>query len=239
MTAQPKGQLFPKPRIRYAGDQALLVEIGEEIDFEINQKVHAFARLLEKNILTGIIEIIPAYTSLVVQFDALLLEGRQLESEIHALYREISEGSLPEPKLVTLPVCYDEEFGPDLSYVAKFNGLTPDEVIRLHTETTYPVYMIGFTPGFPYLGGLHEKLHTPRLDTPRASVAAGAVGIANNQTGLYPIESPGGWRIIGRCPYRVFDPLRPEPFLVSAGDVLQFTSISRDEFSLLISGGQV
>lgn len=238
MTAPLNNQMFTEPQICYAGDQALLISLGNEINLDTNRKVHAFARLLQENIPQGIIDIIPAYTTLVIQFDALLIEGDQLEKTIQTLYKNVLETSIPEAKMVTLPVCYGEEFGPDLYDVAEHNHLTPDEVVRLHTSTTYPVYMIGFTPGFPYLGGLNKKLHTPRLDTPREKVAAGAVGIANNQTGIYPIESPGGWRIIGRCPYTIFDPHRAAPFLISAGDILQFTSISKSEYSSIISKGQ-
>jgi inhibitor of KinA len=144
----------------------------------------------------------------------------------------------PPPKESVIPVCYGGEYGPDIAFVAEHNHVGIDDVIRLHSEHSYPIYMLGFSPGFPFLGGLSEKLHTPRLTSPRTRVPAGSVGIANNQTGIYPIASPGGWQLIGRSPVRLFDPERPNPFLLRAGDTLRFEPITPDEYRRRTVGGE-
>jgi inhibitor of KinA len=139
---------------------------------------------------------------------------------------------------VEIPVCYGGDFGPDLKSVADRNGLTPDEVVTIHCKSTYPVYMIGFAPGFPYLGGMSERISAPRLDTPRERIPAGSVGIAGTQTGVYPIETPGGWRLIGRTPLRLFDAVRDPPSLLQAGDRVRFTAIERGEFDRIRDGSR-
>jgi len=151
-------------------------------------------------------------------------------SRILSFYGELARIEAPPPKESVIPVCYGGEFGPDIAFVAAHNHIGTDDVIRLHSEPSYPIYMLGFSPGFPFLGGLSEKLHTPRLTSPRTRVPAGSVGIANNQTGIYPIASPGGWQLIGRSPVRLFDPQRPEPFLLCAGDTLRFEPITPGEY---------
>ncbi len=225
--------LYERARFRIAGDRGLLVEYGDAIDPAINRKVRAMAIALGQQTPQGVVEIIPTYRSLLILYDPFLTDPPQLEEALLRLEERLSEIEIPPPKTVEIPVCYGGEFGPDLEFVAQSHGLSPEEVIRLHSEPVYQVYMIGFTPGFPFLGGLPKILHTPRRETPRTRVPAGSVGIANDQTGIYPIESPGGWQLIGRTPLKIFDPKRSNPFLLKAGDLLKFKPISPDEYRRL------
>lgn len=233
MDKEKQHTIFSQPVFRHVGDRGLLVEFSAEIDLETNQKIHAFCRLLEDDLPEGIVEIIPSYRSLVLVYEPLVVDMPKLQEKLVILYGDVESATDLNAEIVEIPVCYGGEFGEDLEYVATHNGLSVDQVISIHSGTLYPVYMIGFTPGFPYLGGLSEKLHTPRLATPRTLVPAGSVGIANNQTGIYPIDSPGGWQLIGRCPCKLFDPLRSNPFLVKAGDQLRFIPVSRQDFFAL------
>ncbi len=233
MDKEKQHTIFSQPVFRHVGERGLLVEFSAEIDLETNQKIHAFCRLLEDDLPEGIVEIIPSYRSLVLVYEPLVVDMPKLQEKLVILYGDVESATDLNAEIVEIPVCYGGEFGEDLEYVATHNGLSVDQVISIHSGTLYPVYMIGFTPGFPYLGGLSEKLHTPRLATPRTLVPAGSVGIANNQTGIYPIDSPGGWQLIGRCPYKLFDPLRSNPFLVKAGDQLRFIPVSRQDFFAL------
>jgi len=228
--------LYERARFRIAGDRGLLVEYGDAIDPAINRKVRAMAIALGQQTPQGVVEIIPTYRSLLILYDPFLTDPPQLEEALLRLEERLSEIEIPLPKTVEIPVCYGGEFGPDLEFVAQSHGLSPEEVIRLHSEPVYQVYMIGFTPGFPFLGGLPKILHTPRRETPRTRVPAGSVGIANDQTGIYPIESPGGWQLIGRTPLKIFDPKRSNPFLLKAGDLLKFKPISPDEYRRLAEG---
>lgn len=214
------------------GEQGLAVELGAAVEPAVNAMVHRLAAALHRQAVAGIRELAPSYRSLLILFDPLVLSRSNLQELVTALVREVSstELSREEGKLVRLPVCYGGDFGPDLEFVASHNGLSPEEVIALHAGGTYPVYMLGFLPGFPYLGGLPSLLAAPRLQTPRQKVAPGSVGIAGRQTGVYPLESPGGWRIIGRTPRRLFDPSRAEPFLVSPGDRIRFDPIDRETY---------
>lgn len=215
------------------GDCGLLVVYGEEIDLEINRKVQAAKYALEQMQLPGITEIVPAYCSLLLVYDPLAVKSDALKSAVTDIEAQLTQINIPSPETIEIPVCYGDEYGPDLAHVATVNGLSEKEVARLHSEPCYPIYMLGFTPGFPFLGGLSEKLHTPRLEQPRISVPAGSVGIANNQTGIYPIESPGGWQLIGRTPLKLFEPRRAKPFLLKAGNFLRFQPISPQEFNRL------
>ncbi|MCX7786626.1 MAG: 5-oxoprolinase subunit PxpB [Spirochaetes bacterium] len=198
--------------------------------------------------LQGIRELVPTYRSLAVYFDPLVVTRTLLEERIAAFVQEMES---PEPsevlaedrklgqqgKTVVVPVCYGGEYGPDLEFVARHTGLSEAEVVRIHTSRTYRVYMLGFLPGFPYLGGMDERIATPRLETPRTRIPAGSVGIAGSQTGFYPLESPGGWRIIGRTPIKAFDPFSDTPFLLSPGDFVQFTYIPEGEYRKLSESG--
>lgn len=219
-------------RILTAGEQGIVIELGNTICADINARVHKIAKVLVGTMGSNILEVVPAYRSLLIYFDPLQIQRQQLIQHIaNVIANEKSdEVALSQGKVVYIPVCYDDEFGPDLQFVAQYNGLTVDEVITIHTTTPYLVYMLGFTPGFPYLGGMSERIATPRLEKPRTRIDAGSVGIAGSQTGFYPIESPGGWRLIGRTPVQAFQPQAAKPFLFDAGEYLQFQAVSRQEY---------
>jgi len=216
-----------------AGDCGVVVEFGDQISIEINNQVRALALALAEAKIPGLVEVVPTYRSLGVQYDPTRLNGQALRVRIEATLAALDPGQLPPPKVVRLPTCYGGEFGPDLPFVAEHAGLTEAEVIRLHSQTPYHVYMIGFTAGFAYLGGLPEKLHTPRLPSPRTKTPRGAVGIGGSQTGAYSAETPGGWRLIGRTPVPLFDPLQDPPTPMLPGDAVQFASINREEYDRL------
>lgn len=218
-----------------AGEQGLVVEFGSVINAEVNTRVHQITQLIKTKLAGEIIEVVPTYRSLLIYFDPLLIKRSDLIQHIESLLSEVS-GFVEQKSqgmIVSIPVCYGGEYGPDLEFVASYNGLTVEEVIHIHTATPYLVYMIGFTPGFPYLGGMSDRIATPRLKQPRTEIPAGSVGIAGSQTGLYPIQSPGGWRLIGRTPIRAFNPESPKPFLFEAGNYLQFVSISAEEYVII------
>jgi KipI family sensor histidine kinase inhibitor len=223
--------LFEKARFRTAGDRGILVEYGDVIDPAVNNKVRSMATVMEDNPSEGVTEIIPTYRSLLIIYDPSITRPAKLKKILETLEARLGEIQIAPPRTVEIPVCYGGAFGPDIETVADTNNLTVEEVIERHCEPEYPIYMVGFTPGFPFLGGLSEKLHTPRLETPRTLVPEGSVGIANNQTGIYPIASPGGWQLIGRTPLKLFAPWRPNPFLYQAGDRLKFKPISAEEYA--------
>ncbi|WP_457741792.1 5-oxoprolinase subunit PxpB [Thermococcus sp.] len=209
------------------GDSALLVSFGEIIDEKTNDKIHSLAKAIEKASFEWLIEVVPAYSSLAVMYDAALIDFEGVKRAIGEL--EFSAERF-EGKLVEIPVVYGSSYGPDLEFVAQYNGLTPDEVIEIHSKPVYRVYFLGFLPGFAYLGGMDERIATPRLEKPRLKVPAGSVGIAGKQTGIYPLESPGGWRIIGRTPLRLFNPEKEPPTLLQPGDRVKFVPIDEEEF---------
>ncbi|MGD8368172.1 MAG: 5-oxoprolinase subunit PxpB [Desulfobacterales bacterium] len=225
--------LFEKPVFRLAGDRGLLVEYGGSIDPEINQKVRAMSLALEREMPAGVTEVIPTYRSLLMVYDPEKTRPVLLENVLERTEQHLDDIRIPPPKVVEIPVCYGGEFGPDIERVARSHDLTVEDVIRIHAEPDYRIYMVGFTPGFPFLGGLSEKLYTPRLESPRTKVPRGSVGIANNQTGVYPIASPGGWQLIGRTPLKLFAPERENPILYQAGDFLRFKPISMSEYRRL------
>jgi inhibitor of KinA len=213
------------PRILPVGDAALVVEFGEEIHPDIHRRVLALDHALAADPFPGLRETVPTYRSLLVYYDPRQLswdEARRLVA--NALARS-TDTPMPEPREVEIPVVYGGEFGPDIGFVAAHTGLSEEEVVRLHTSVTYTVYMLGFAPGFVYLGGLPEALATPRLPTPRPSVPAGSVGIAGLQTGIYGLSTPGGWRLIGRTPLTMLDLNRQPPTLLQPGDRVRFVRI--------------
>lgn len=211
-----------------AGDSALVVEIGDEILPEINRKIRGLVLALEREHLPGIREYIPTYRSLLVLYDPADILFAELVEQITRIESQLETLPLPEPKIIDIPVVYGGEFGPDMGFVAQHTHLSEAEIIALHTGSEYLVYMLGFTPGFCYLGGMAAQLETPRLTNPRTRIPAGSVGIAGKQTGIYPIESPGGWQLIGRTPLRMFDPNREPAVLVNAGDYIRFVQISEE-----------
>ncbi|MBN17896.1 MAG: allophanate hydrolase [Chloroflexi bacterium] len=212
-----------------AGNQSLVTELGNTINNEINQNIRALTYSIEKNNIDGVIELIPSYRSIMINFDPLKLCILDLKKTISELYLNLKSIDLPEPKTIEIPTLYGGKQGPDLEFVAKNSKLTVEEVISIHSNNIYPIFMIGFTPGFPYLKGLDQRLSTPRLKTPRISIPEGSVGIAENQTGIYPIKSPGGWQIIGRTPIKLFSPNKLNPFIFNIGDNLKFTILSNEK----------
>jgi inhibitor of KinA len=222
--------MYDKPRFLLAGDRGLLVEFGAAIDPEINRKVRQVFFTLESSPVDGVVEVIPTYRSILICYDPTKTELSKLKREILDREKRLGELGIPPPETIEVPVCYGGDFGPDLEFVARHNKLTPQEVIKIHTAGTYLIYMIGFTPGFPFLGGLSERLFTPRRENPRQLVPAGSVGIANNQTGIYSIDSPGGWQLIGKTPIKIYNPKGTRPILLKAGNFLKFRGISREAF---------
>ncbi|MDA1349183.1 MAG: 5-oxoprolinase subunit PxpB, partial [Chloroflexi bacterium] len=189
--------MYESPLFLSAGDQALVVEFGDSIDSETNRRVHGLLRAVERKTVNGVIDLVPSYRSLLINYDPLVTTARELKERITALDGKLRDRALKPKRVVKLPTLYGGEYGPDLEFVAEHTGLSAEEVVRLHSEPRYLVYMIGFSPGFPYLGGMPERLATPRLETPRIKITAGSVGIAGTQTGVYPLASPGGWQLIG------------------------------------------
>jgi len=220
-------------QFRYASDQSLLIYFAQEITRSAHEQVRKLLLLLEKEPIAGVRNLHPAYCSLLVKFDPLRLRHDQLETILRQLLARAEHLPLPAPRRVEIPVCYGGEFGPDLSDVSAMRGLAAEEVIRLHSSMEYLVYFLGFVPGFAYLGELPSQLVTPRLETPRRSVPAGTVAIAGKQTGVYPFATPGGWRLIGRTPTPMFRAGRNDFSLLSIGDLVRFTPVSREEFSRL------
>ncbi|MFC0472521.1 5-oxoprolinase subunit PxpB [Halalkalibacter kiskunsagensis] len=227
------------------GDRAIMVTFGTTIDVSLHQKVKTLTQYLDTCSLEGMVEYVPAFTSVTVYYDpvrVLQIEKKvcpeNSETAYEIMYSKLSEIVLhlgeamkEETREVEIPVCYGGEFGPDLEFVAKHNSLNPDEVIHIHSKGEYLVYMIGFAPGFPYLGGMPEQIAAPRRSEPRMKIAKGSVGIAGKQTGVYSIESPGGWQIIGRSPLEFFRPKENPPSLLQPGDVIRFKPISFEEYS--------
>lgn len=208
------------PRIREMGDAALLVELGNVLDAARNAQVHALARRVET--LRGVTAVIPGYTTLLVEYENAVCEYDALRQDLERALQAPDATAAMEARVIEIPTRYGGELGPDLGFVAQHNGITADELIQIHTRDTYQVFMLGFAPGFPYLGILDEKIAAPRLETPRKRVPAGSVGIAGRQTGIYPRESPGGWRLIGRTELKLFDPMQDPPTLLRAGDRVRF-----------------
>jgi KipI family sensor histidine kinase inhibitor len=207
------------------GDRSFLVELGETIAPDVNRRVQRLLLKIEQAQWPGVRELSPGYRSLLVVFDPLTIASEELMDRIQEIAAAGEDSRLPPAKLVTVPVFYGDTCGPDLEWVAEQRGLSVEEVIQLHTGTIYRVYMIGFTPGYPYMGELPEQLAVPRRSTPRTRVAKGSVGIAQRQTGIYPVESPGGWQIIGWTPLELFDPFRLRPSLLEMGDQVKFEAV--------------
>jgi inhibitor of KinA len=216
-----------------ASDQSLLVYFGQQITLDTHQRIRKLLRLLESEPVAGIRNLHPAYCSLLVDFDALRLSHAELETVLRSYLGRLDALSLPNPREREIPTCYGGEFGPDLDEVAAMRGMTPAQAVELHASVTYVVYFLGFVPGFAYLGELPEALATPRLTIPRRSTPAGSVGIAGNQTGVYPFATPGGWRLIGRTPIAIFRPDRNDMSFLSIGDRVRFTPISIARFKAL------
>jgi inhibitor of KinA len=231
-------------QFQIASDQSLLVYFGRpenksgtkaqdpqnQITIESNERVRRLLRMTDFEPIAGVRNLHPGYCSLLIKFDVMLLRHEELEEIVRGYIDRMEKAALPGPRLVEIPVCYGGEFGPDLEEVAELHRITAAQAIELHASTYYLVYFLGFAPGFAYLGELPEALATPRLTMPRRSVPAGSVGIAGSQTGVYPISTPGGWRLLGRTPLAMFRPERAEMSLLSIGDRVRFVPISREQF---------
>ncbi len=227
--------MLPNPRLVPMGDRALVIEFGDRLDPELSARIAAAAQQLRASPPPGVLDIVPAYTTLALHYDPAVIGAgttpyealiEQIESWLHAQ----ADAELLPGRLVEIPVCYGDGLGEDLEELARHHGLMPDEVIEIHCGTDYRVHLIGFVPGFAYLGNLDSRIATPRRDAPRPRVPAGSVAIGGDQTGVYPLETPGGWHLIGRTPVKMFTPEAEPPCLLGVGDTVRFVQISRAEF---------
>jgi KipI family sensor histidine kinase inhibitor len=216
-----------------ASDSSLLIVFGDAISPQLHAHVVGLFQALRAKQDSRIRNLHPGYTSLLIDFDPLQISHEELAEMVAQLSSAAGSERELRSEIVSVPVCYDVEFGPDLMELANYAKISPQEVIRLHSSATYLVYFLGFSPGFAYMGGLPEKLQMPRLATPRGHVAGGTVGIAGSQTGIYPVDSPGGWRLIGRTPWRMFDPSADPPTRLQPGDTVRFSAIDRATFNAM------
>lgn len=224
-------------RIYPLGDTAAIIELGEDINLDIQHKVQSLTSILEENMQDWMIEYIPAYTTVTLFYNPLRISEITntipydfVRNELKLVLSQLRTLTIKKPRIVEIPVCYGEDLGPDLQFVADYNQLTTDEVIHIHSTSHYLVYMIGFAPGFPYIGGMSERIATPRRPSPRLKIPPRSVGIAGKQTGIYPIETPGGWQLIGQTPIDLFRPDMNPPSLLQAGDQIKFKPISYHDF---------
>lgn len=220
-----------KPTISPVGDRAISIDFGQVIDPTINRHIRQTIERIKELQLEGIIELVPTYCALLVEYDAMLYSYSEICNIIEPTLEEGMTNTTNElVTVVEVPTVYGGEFGPDLSFVASHNHLSEDEVISIHSGTDYLVYMLGFIPGFTYLGGMNPRIATPRLSSPRTLIPAGSVGIAGEQTGTYPSDSPGGWQIIGRTPVTMYDMSKAQAALLNAGDYVRYVPIDESEF---------
>jgi inhibitor of KinA len=224
-------------RITAAGDSAIVVEFEERIDPAVSAHVIALAASIRAAALDGVRDVVPTYRSVAVFFDPLRTDYDDLVARLERAASRPAPAAGGDRPALTVPVCYGGEFGPDLAEVSSFAHMSEQDVVELHTATSYRVFMLGFLPGFPYLGVVDFRIAMPRRATPRVRVPAGSVGIAGAQTGIYPLDAPGGWRLIGRTPLSPFDERRPDPFLMKPGETVRFRSIDRVEFARIAAHG--
>ncbi|SHJ20455.1 sensor histidine kinase inhibitor, KipI family [Dethiosulfatibacter aminovorans DSM 17477] len=219
-----------KPKVMAISDNSIMIEYPAEISEEINRCIRSVTREIGDRISDLIVDIIPAYHTITVNYDCLDVDYNSLLEKIEEIVSMSMDDGDEEREIVEIPVCYEEPYGLDIDEVCSIHNMTREELVKRHTAPEYLVYMVGFTPGFPYLGGMDESIATPRKKEPRSRIPAGSVGIAGSQTGVYPIESPGGWQIIGRTPLKLFDPYRENPVLIEAGQYIKYRSISSKEY---------
>jgi KipI family sensor histidine kinase inhibitor len=223
------------PIIRAAGDAAVMVDLGDRIDLAVNRRVHGLVRRLYSTLGSRVrLELVPGYSNLLIGYDPATLDFEDLATAVREAGLDLEADFLAGRRFV-LPVAYGDELGPDLDTVAALHGLTPAGVVALHAGRDYPIFCMGFAPGFPFLGELPENLHTPLLETPRPSVPAGSVAIGGRQTGVYPASMPGGWRLIGRTPMRLFDAAADPPVPYGPGDFIRFEPVERMEYDRLLA----
>ena len=224
------GALMQNLRIVPEGDSSLLIQFEQVISPSVNQRIAAAAKLIKAQQISGITDMIPTYCSLLINYNPLVISYDALYKRVESIVRMESHQEAGQKKIWEIPVLYGGTYGPDLSTIAEHAGLSEEEVIKIHSGTDYLIYMLGFLPGFTYLGGLDEKIHTPRLASPRVRIPAGSVGIGGSQTGIYPMDSPGGWQLMGMTPVKTYDPARETPILVEAGDYIRFVPVSEAEY---------
>lgn len=222
--------MYNKTKFIPAGDKSLVMEFGNSISPKINAKIRNMVEALDEAELMGIMEIIPTYRSILIIYEPLIIKYKELIDSLKKMEKSLGNTGSGEARIVELPTVYGGEYGPDIEFVAEHNNLTTEEVIKIHSSTDYLLYMLGFTPGFGYLGGMSDEIETPRLQVPRTKIPAGSTGIAGKQTGIYPIDSPGGWQLIGRTPVRLYDPLSDPPVLLNAGDLVRFVPVDEEEY---------
>lgn len=217
-------------KIYTEGDSSLLIVFGEEISPEINGRITATVKMLKQQHIVGIVDMIPSYCALLINYNPQVISYGKIRERIEAVMAIDLKGEKHAKRIYEIPVCYGGEYGPDLGTIAQHAGISEEEVIRIHTSRDYLIYMLGFLPGFCYLGGLDERIHTPRLANPRIRIREGSVGIGGSATGIYPMDSPGGWQLMGLTPVKTYDPRREKPILLEAGDYIRFVQIDEDEF---------
>ena len=222
-----------EPKLLQAGESCLVVEFADEISREANDAVMSLRHWLQNQKRVPIVECLPTYRSLAVYFNPLKVTKKQVTDEVLKAVNGSSESLSSSHKVISIPVCYGGEYGPDIDNVAEHAGISVEEVIKRHTAPVCHCYMIGFVPGFAYLGGMDESIATPRLQNPRTVIKGGSVGIAGKQTGIYPIDSPGGWQLIGRTPLRLFTPEASCPTLIDSGYGVRFVPVSEDEYKII------
>ena len=232
--------------VKPLGDSALMIQLGDELTPAVHHKVQSLSTLLETNPFDGFVESVPAFTNITIYYNPVVVHRsntnhfrqcgspltplQKVKSIISEIVQQLDENYVFEDRLVEIPVLYGGEYGPDLYDVAAYHNLSAEEVIEIHTKNECLVYMLGFAPGFPFMGGMDERIATPRKDSPRLEIPPGSVGIAGKQTGIYPLETPGGWQIIGRTPLDLFQPDMTPPTLLKAGDRIKFYPISLEEY---------
>ncbi|ASS89495.1 5-oxoprolinase subunit PxpB [Aeribacillus pallidus] len=216
--------------IQPLGDTGIIIQFGTEISEAIYQQIRQYVYWLEQSCIEGIVEWVPAYTTLAVFYRPNIISYDELSQKLLKIGEKIESMPVPDPIVIEIPTLYGKEAGPDIQFVAETNGLSEEEVVKIHSSSDYLIYMIGFVPGFPYLGGMDKRIAAPRKKTPRSRIPAGSIGIAGEQTGIYPLETPGGWQIIGRTPVKLYDPQKQDPILLKAGDYIRFVSITEREY---------
>lgn len=213
-----------------AGDCAMVAEFGSVIDTQVNDQVHALAEKIREKNIKGVEELVPTFRSLMIYYNPCDTSYEVLKKELDFCKDGLTSAGKRKKRILKIPCCYGARFGLDLRDMEEYTGLDRDEIIAIHSSVDYKIYMMGFLPGFVYLGGLDKRLEIPRLETPRLKICPGAVGIGGSQTGVYPLASPGGWRLMGGTPVDFYDPNREEPILCKAGDYIRFVPIRIDDY---------